>query len=229
MLVEADEYLVPLSRYIHLNPVRLRRFKNAAVRTKTGHLKKYPWSSFAGYCYLRKRQPGFDYSRLLDSYFGGDDSRGRGQYRQYVLNALGAEIENPFEDVMHQSILGTQEFIKWVKEKLPRKELREVPASRSLQRSRSSDQVVDAVCRFYGVATADILDRRARAKEVRQMAMELCYRYCNLGQKQVGQIFKVDYSTVSANRSRLNSRLNSDRRLKKQFDQIRQEIINLPD
>jgi putative transposase len=46
LLVEADEYLVPLSRYIHLNPVRLQRFKNAAVRTKTGHLKKYPWSSF---------------------------------------------------------------------------------------------------------------------------------------------------------------------------------------
>ena len=229
LLVEADEYLMPLSRYIHLNPVRLRRFKNAAVRIQAGHLKKYRWSSFGGYCYLRKRQPGIDYSRLLDSYFGGADSRGRGQYRQYVLNALGAEIENPFEDVMHQSILGTQEFIKWVKEKLPRKELREVPASRSLQRSRSADQVVDAVCRLYGVAAADILDRRARAKEVRQMAMELCYRYCNLGQKQVGQIFKVDYSTVSANRSRLNSRLNSDRRLKKQFDQIRQEIINLPD
>jgi REP-associated tyrosine transposase len=60
-----DEYLVSLSRYIHLNPVRLRRFKNAEVRTQAGHLKKYPWSSFAGYCYLRKRQPGFDYSRLL--------------------------------------------------------------------------------------------------------------------------------------------------------------------
>jgi putative transposase len=229
LLVEADEYLVPLSRYIHLNPVRLRRFKKAAVGTKAGHLNKYPWSSFAGYCYLRKRQPGVDYSRLLDSYFGGDDSRGRRQYRQYVLNALGAEVENPFEDVMHQSILGTQEFIKWVKEKLPRKELREVPASRSLQRSRSSDQVVDAVCRFYGVAAADILDRRTRPKAMRQMAMELCYRYCNLGQKQVGQIFKVDYSTVSINRSRLKLRLNSDRRLKKQFDQIRQEIMNLPD
>ena len=50
------------------------------------------------------------------------------------LKTIGAEIENPFEDVLHQSILGTQEFVKWVKEKLPHKEFREVPASRSLQR-----------------------------------------------------------------------------------------------
>lgn len=207
--------------------MRLRRFKNAKVRRKTGHLKKYPWSSFAGYCYLRKRQPGFDYRRLLSSYFGGDDSRGRRQYRQYVLNAIGAEIENPFEDVMHQSILGTQEFVASVKEMIPLKESREVPASRSLQRNLSVNQVVDVVCRFYGVQEADILDRKSRAKRVRKMAMELCYRYCNLGQKQIGQIFGVDYSTVSVNRSRLKSRLKSDRSLKKQFNQIQEKIKNL--
>jgi putative transposase len=229
LLVEADEYLVPLSRYIHLNPVRIRRFKNAEVRTQALHLKKYPWSSFTGYFYLRKRIPDFDYSRLLESYFGGDDSRGRRQYRQYVLNALGAEIENPFEDVMHQAILGTQAFVLQIKSKLSSKESREVPASRSLQRSLPIDRVVDAVCGFYGVEAADILDRKTRAKQVRQMAMELCYRFCSLGQRRVGQIFNVDYSTVSVNRSRLKLRLNSDRRLKKQFDQLQQEIINLQD
>ena len=227
LLVEADEYFLPLSRYIHLNPIRSRRFKNADVHTRAGHLKKYPWSSFSGYCYLRKRKPGFDYSRLLNTYFGQDNPQGRRKYREYVLNAIDAGIENPFEDVLHQSILGTQEFVKWVKEKLPHKESQEVPASRSLQRDLSTDQVVNAVSQFYGVEAVDILDRKTRAKRVRQMAMELCYRFCNLGQRQIGQIFNMDYSTVSANRSRLNSRLKSDRRLKKQFDQIRGTLINV--
>ena len=227
LLVEADEYLLPLSRYIHLNPVRLQRFKKAQIRTKMHYLKNYPWSSFAGYCYLRKRQPGFDYSWLLNSYFGSDDSRGRRQYRQYVLNALGLEIENPFEDVMHQSILGTQEFVASVKEKLPLKESREVPASRSLLRNLTIDQVVGTVSEFCGVEPAEILSRKTRAKRMRQMAMELCYRYCNLGQRRIGKIFSVDYSTVSANRSRLQARLKSDHGLKKQFDQIREKIINL--
>jgi hypothetical protein len=229
LLVEADEYLLPLSRYIHLNPIRIRRFKNADFRTKAGHLKKYAWSSFAGYCDLRKRTPNFDYSQLLDAYFGRDDSQGRRQYRQYVLKGIDGKIENPFEDVLHQSILGTQDFVKWVKEKLPRKESREVPASRSLQRNLSIDKVVDTVSQFYGVKAADILDRKTRAKWVRQMVMELCYRHCNLGQKQIGEIFGVDYSTVSVNRSRLESRLKPGRRLKKQFDQIVEKTIYLRD
>jgi putative transposase len=207
--------------------VRLRRFENKDVRAKAGHLKKYPGSSFAGYCYLRKRNPGFDYSRLLNSYFGRDDSQGRRQYREYVLKGIAGEIGNPFEDVMHQSILGTQEFVDRVKEKLPRKESREVPALRAIQRNLSADQVVGAVSQFCGLQPADILDRKTRAKGVRQMTMELCYRFCNLGQRQIGQIFNVDYSTVSANRSRLKLRLKSDRRSRKQFDQIRQKIINL--
>jgi hypothetical protein len=207
--------------------VRIRRFKNKDLRAKVAYLKKYAWSSFVGYCYLRKRIAGVDFRRLLKSYFGGDDSRGRRQYREYVLRGIDEEIENPFEDVMHQSILGTQDFVNWVKEKLPRKESREVPASRSLQRNLSADQVINAVCEFCSVTPADLLDRKSREKRVRQMAMELCYRYCNLKQRQIGKIFKVDYSTVSANRSRLKSRLKSDRRLKKQFDQIREKIINL--
>ena len=226
LLVEADEYFLPLSRYIHLNPIRTRRFKNLDFRTKAENLKKYLWSSFPGYCYLRKRNPSFDYSWLLDAYFGRDNSQGRRQYREYVLKGIEGEIDNPFEDVMHQSILGTQDFVERVKEKLPHKESREVPASRSLQRNLSADQVIDAVCQFYNVAPADLLDRKSRKKRGRQMAMELCYRYCNLKQRQIGEIFQVDYSTVSANRSRLKSRLESDRRLKKQFKQIQERVMN---
>jgi len=227
LLVEADEYLLPLSRYIHINPVRTRQFRNADLRTKAENLKKYPWSSFAGYCYLRKRNPGFDYSWLLNTYFGQDNSQGRRQYREYVVKGIEGEIDNPFDDVVHQSILGTQDFVERLKEKLPRKESREVPALRGLQRDLSADQVVKVVSQFCGVGPAQILDRKTRTKRVRQMAMELCYRYCNFGQKRIGQIFQVDYSTVSVNRTRLKSRLKSDRRLKKQFKQIQEQIINL--
>ena len=227
MLVEADEYLLPLSRYIHLNPVRTRQFRNADFRAKAEYLKKYAWSSFAGYSYLRKRNPSFNYSRLLKTYFSRDNSQGRRQYREYVLKGIDGEIENPFEYVLHQSILGTQGFVDRVKERIPSKESREVPAIRGLQRDLSADQVLNVVSKFCGVEPVEILDRKTRAKGVRQMTMELCYRYCSLGQKKIGQIFNVDYSTVSVNRTRLKSRLKSDRRLKKQFDQIQKEIINL--
>ena len=75
LLVDADEYLLPLSRYIHLNPIRTNRFKNADLPTKTAYLKKYLWSTFPGYCYLRKRNKNIDYSWFLTNYFGEDTAK----------------------------------------------------------------------------------------------------------------------------------------------------------
>jgi hypothetical protein len=65
LLIEAEEYLLPLSRYIHLNPNRTRKFKSAEFREKSEYLKAYPWSSFTGYCYLRKSNKMNDYGWLL--------------------------------------------------------------------------------------------------------------------------------------------------------------------
>jgi len=85
------------------------------------YLKKYAWSTFAGYCYLRKRNKNIDYSWFLSTYFGGDTAKGRRRFREYVYRAIEGEIENPFEEVVHQSILGTPDFLDWERQKLPSK------------------------------------------------------------------------------------------------------------
>jgi hypothetical protein len=70
--VDADDYLLPLSRYIHLNPIRTIQFKKADFAQKCKYLKKYRWSSFAGYCYPGKRIKLMDFRWFLGTYFGGD-------------------------------------------------------------------------------------------------------------------------------------------------------------
>jgi len=59
------------------------------------------------------------------------------------------------------------------------------------------------------------------------MAMELSYRYSNEKQAEIGAVFGVDYSTVSQSRARLKAKLKSSRKLNKQFQQIKEQIINL--
>jgi chromosomal replication initiation ATPase DnaA len=59
------------------------------------------------------------------------------------------------------------------------------------------------------------------------MAMELCYRYSNCKQKEIGEIFGVDYSTVSQSRARLKTKLETNRKLKKQFHRLLEQINNL--
>jgi len=227
LLVDEDEYLLPLSRYIHLNPIRTSRFKNADLPTKSEYLKKYSWSTFAGYCYLRKRDKNIDYGWLLNTYFGGDTAKGRRRCRKYVYHAIEGEVENPFEEVVHQSILGTADFVQWVRQKLPRKGQREVPSLTKLQQHISAERIIGEVAKAGNVQADDLLDRKTKLKDLRQIAMELSYRYSNYKQKEIGSIFGVDYSTVSQSRARLKAKLKSSRKLKKQFHRILEHIDKL--
>jgi REP element-mobilizing transposase RayT len=227
LLVDEDEYLLPLSRYIHLNPIRTRRLGNAEVLKKRDYLKNYPWSSFPGYCYLRKRTHNIDYDWFLSTYCGEDTAKGRRRYREYVFHAIEGEVENPFEDVVHQSILGTQDFIDRVKQKLPRKGQREVPSLKKLQHDIPVELIVEEVAKAGNVKAQDLQDRKTKFKDLRRMAMELCYRYSNCKQREIGAMFGVDYSTVSQNRVRLKTKLQKSRKLKKQYDQILGQIEKL--
>ena len=226
MLVDEDEYLLPLSRYTHLNPIRTSRFKDSDFQTKTEYLKNYPWSTFAGYCYLRKRNKNIDYGWFLNTYFGGDTAKGRRQCRQYVYNAIEGEIENPFEEVVHQSILGAQDFVDWVKQKLPREGQREIPALTKLQQHLTVERIIGEVAKAGNAQAEDLLNRKTKLKDLRQMAMELSYRYSNCKQKEIGAIFGVDYSTVSQSRARLKAKLESNRKLKKHFHRLLDQIFS---
>ncbi len=227
LLVEEDEYLLPLSRYIHLNPIRPGKFKDHDIQSKADYLKSYPWSTYPGYGYLSKRDPHINYGWLLNTYFGKDSAQGRSRYRAYVHQGIEAGIDNPFEEVTHQSILGTRSFVEWVKDKLPREEQPEIPSLGKLQHDIPAESILEVVARAAEVETEDLLDRKTKLKELRQMAMELSYRYSNEKQVGIGAIFGVDYSTVSQSRARLKAKLKSSRKLNKQYRKIKEQIINL--
>ncbi len=127
----------------------------------------------------------------------------------------------------HQSILGTQDFIDWVRQKLPRKGQREVPSLTKLQQHISVERIIGVVAKAGNAQVDDLRDRKTKLKDLRQMAMELSYRYSNYKQKEIGAIFGVDYSTVSQSRARLKIKLKSSRKLKKQFHRLLEQIDKL--
>ena len=72
------------------------------------------------------------------------------QDRQVFLVALADSCEtyhiNSFEDVVHQSIIGAQDFVDWVKQKLPRKGQREVPSLKKLQHDMPVERIIAQSC-----------------------------------------------------------------------------------
>jgi hypothetical protein len=86
------------------------------------------------------------------------------------------DIENPFEAVIHQSVLGTEEFVAWVKKKLPQKGQREIPSLKKLHRHISVEHIIEQVAKAGNASGEDLRDRKTAHKVLRQMAMELFNR-----------------------------------------------------
>lgn len=219
ILVDKDEYLSIVSRYIHLNPVRIKSVKTKAGEEKFKYLKEYRWSSLAGYIGNRKDKM-VDYGLVLSGY-GGDTARGRREYRKRIVQdiAEGLDIKR---DILGQSILGGDEFINWIKEKFIKGTVdRESPDHRELKRYRAEEDIIRALEKKSGESFDSIKISRHR---LRPVAMDLLYRIGGLKGIEIGRMFKVDYSTVSQGRKRLRVKLEKDKKLREFVRRIEEEL-----
>jgi REP element-mobilizing transposase RayT len=88
ILVEKESYLSELSRYIHLNPLRVKKLKDKTLAEQWNYLTNYTWSSLNGYITQRAKKAFLDYSLILAD-FGGDTILGRRAYQKRIY-AIGS-------------------------------------------------------------------------------------------------------------------------------------------
>jgi hypothetical protein len=48
-LVSGDLYLLRVTRYVHLNPVKVKALSGASAKARVAHLNAYPWTSYGVY------------------------------------------------------------------------------------------------------------------------------------------------------------------------------------
>jgi len=176
--VEADEYLQELSRYIHLNPVRIKRYSKLPLEERSEILRDYRWSSLPGYIRLKSRDEFMSYSIVL-GYKGGDAKEGRRRYREYVLRGLKYKIDNPKGDARANAILGSDSFIVWVKENFLseiRLSSRDFSNLKTIRMPMPIKEIAEAVAEEYGVMVSEITKKYSKHREARLMLLELCYR-----------------------------------------------------
>jgi putative transposase len=129
ILIDADNYLLELSRYVHLNPVRLRSYNSRDGGEKIKDAERYRWSSLAAYLNTSKRQAWMTYETVL-SYVG----KSRSKYREFVIEGIRRGYDTPWEEVKGQAVLGGEDFVERIKGRM--KNLgsrREQPGVRQLE------------------------------------------------------------------------------------------------
>lgn len=225
VLIEEDPYLMVLSRYIHLNPVRTKGLIDAEAGEKWGYLKRYLWSTLPGYIDERKKLKWIRYEKVMN-YFGRDKRPTMAAYKSYVMEGLKGTLSNPFDEVKSQMILGSKGFLERIKDYLHKEtRVRELPALKSLKKVLTIEQVLLEIANHFHIERERLISKGS--KELRQIAMEMAYRHTGCNQEEIGKAFGVDYSTVSQNRRRLGLRLKEDRKLLESFNRVNEKLVNL--
>jgi REP element-mobilizing transposase RayT len=82
LLVTDDDYLLALSRYIHLNPVKTKKWKMANSKDTVAHLRSYRWSSYPSYAAGGSK---FDWLQLdVLAHYGKSLMNAAARYRAYT-------------------------------------------------------------------------------------------------------------------------------------------------
>lgn len=200
ILVDADGYLLAVSRYIHRNPLE------AGIVRK---LDSYAESSYPAYV-GKADAPSWLKTRFVLDILGSRKS----QYRQLVEQPGLDEVSEFFRLGNQGPILGSAEFIK--RALRGHKPSREQPRPRKHGRPDTSS-ILDAVAKEFGVHSAD-LRRTTRGRGQRNLPRAVAMYLCQVvGQKKLDEIaaqFNVGhYATVSVTIRRLKDDLEVDSKL----------------
>jgi REP element-mobilizing transposase RayT len=204
-LVEKGGYLLELSRYLHLNPVRGKLLGKGTPAERRQRLRKYVWSSYGGYAGLRKPL-GFVREEMVLGEMGGP-RRGRARrYRRFVEEGLLRELSSPMETLQWQAVLGSESFVRRMRDRLSRRgaDHEEVTGLRRAVAVLAAEEVLLAVAEFYGVGVGQLKERASHGWEARNVAIWLLWEKCGLSQRQIGQLFGgLKYGAVAQRLRRL--------------------------
>jgi REP element-mobilizing transposase RayT len=200
IVVEAEGYLLTLSRYVHLNPVRGQMIGKGSPVERRKRLREWKWSSYRGYSGLVEPEGWMQDERILGE-MGGIRLKGeRLRYRRYVEEGLLREIENPLEAVQWQTVLGQESFLQRLKDRMekPARVDKEVPARRLLQERSRVGRILGAVATAYGCGKADLLRAGGKGNEARAVAMVLVWDCCGMRLQELTELFEAPGYTAAA-------------------------------
>ena len=169
VLVEKDGYLMRLSAYIHLTPMREGKVKKP---------EDYPWSSFARYIGREKRPPWLVTSELLSEF-----ENKKKFYRKYVYDLMNQDERIKKDDIYGvQSILGGEKFRRKIARKIEADlrmgEIREKPALKSLRRLQPED-ISRIICRRFRVER-ELLYKKRKNNHFRKLFLYGLKKYSDL-------------------------------------------------
>ena len=207
VLIDGDQYLNDLVRYIHNGPVREGLAKSASAGK---------WTSHAAYLGTAATPEWLTTAAVLDS-FGNSEKVAQRAFEKFVKE--GAD-----EGVRTDLMRGSQEGRILGGERFARKALK--PA-KVVTRPVTLNQLAKRVCRIEGVKEAELVtDSRARVQSrVRQTITYLAMELDVASLTDMARRFNRDLTTMSRNQRYFRDRLTDDPAMQKHLKKLKKEVL----
>jgi len=232
VVVEPESWAAGVSRYVHLNPVRISALnlskgeRRAAqqglspapdpniVRERLRQLREYRWSSYRAYIGAENRPPWLECERVLSLEAGRTATERREHYRKSTEAAVREGLpEKPWEHLIGQVALGTRQWWQKMRQGLSGSD-REQPQWKAVRPRASWKSLVEEVSRARGLSWEEC--KTKRGDWGRDLAFYLGRRECGLTLRELGaHADGLDYATVSAAIKRISRRAQQERKFMK--------------
>jgi hypothetical protein len=207
ILVEADNYLHHLSRYIHLNPLMAKIVKDPL---------DYPHSSYKYFVNSITPPPWFKTAFILEM-FDKNTRKAKTAYKEFVLDPLTDECDIIKKNTTGGFLLGSQNFIEDIKKRFIQDKIdREIPALNELKSHPAPNKIRQ-------ITRRELTDR----KFSRTIEIYLIRKYTSHSLKQIASLYdNISDAGVSALYNRIDQRRVRDRKLNSRISEI-EELLKI--
>jgi REP element-mobilizing transposase RayT len=233
MLHDPDESGLKIQEYIHLNPVRVKRFgsnrsddgseKPSAqqIEGMLKELKEYRWSSLCAYAGLVARPRWLHIEETLSELPGGTARIKQAHYREHFAEMIGAADFGAGwkETLVTELALGSEDFVKRVRQLIKGDRNEQKPVRQLESVSISWQSITEATAKVWREPweTAS----RRHGDPAREIAMLIGRRYAGMSLRQIGEaIGELSYPAVSDAIRRTIGRLEKDRSLQQRLKRV---------
>ena len=219
ILIDADEYLKHLSRYIHLNPVRAKLVASPS---------EYQWSSYQAFIGKQKTPQFLDTTWLLST-FGKNKKQAQKNYMEFVESVDAKKIKDPSAQVSEGFLLGDADFVNWVKQTFlsDRNDENEIPQLKRLKPRVAVKDVVKAVSDQFDTSAELITAKGRKNNKAREVAIHLSRDMCGLSCKQLGLYFGgVSGALITIMHKRIAEKALQNKKLQRRIANIKKRIFS---
>lgn len=196
IIISADDYLLTLSRYIHLNPLEAKLVND---------IQLYTWSSLP--IYLGKRKPpDWLFTQEIINRFGKNNFKD--EYKKFVISEKDEKLQNKFDVNTSRPALGSESFLNMIDNYVKTHSLSaEIVGKKRILIPPKIDEIVNFVANYFKIKSESLYHRSNAIKNpARKIVIYICRELGGYSLREIADTMgKISYKGIANTISRIKS------------------------